>query len=120
MRIDTTAKKALSSPQTRRAATKYQLDLMGLTMCDVARSAGVVRNAVYRVFDFSYPRMEKHLSSYFGMTAQEMFPERHHADGSRIRKKPGPKPKKTVTKHIKNKKPRNIQPAAADEQRRAA
>lgn len=120
MNIDTTTKKALSDPKTRRAAVKYQLDLMGLSMAAVARDIGSERTNFYQVFRVGFPKMERHLASYFGMTAQELFPERHRADGSRIRKKCGPKPKKTITKHIKNKRGRNVEDCGANRHQKAA
>lgn len=121
MTLDTATKQALSNPKTRRAAVKYQLDLMGLNMSDVARDAGVIRNCMYQVFNVGYPRMEAILAGYFGMTAQEMFPERHRPDGTRRRKKCGPKPKKKPNpKHIKNKPRRNVDDSGSNGHREAA
>lgn len=120
MNINTATRKALTSPRTRRAAVKYQLDLMGLNMSDVARDAGVVRHCMYQVFIVGYPRMEAILAGYFGLTAQEMFPERHRADGSRKRKKPGPKPQKTKSKDSSKQRGRNVESARRNEHREAA
>jgi lambda repressor-like predicted transcriptional regulator len=123
MRTDTAAKKTLSDPKTRRAAVKYQLDLMGLNMCDLAREyseGGVSRATVYRVFEISYPKMERFVASKFGMTAREMFPERFNPDGSRKRKKCGPKPKKSKGKRTSTARGRKIKKQAKNEQREAA
>jgi lambda repressor-like predicted transcriptional regulator len=123
MKADTAAKKALSDPKTRRAAVKYQLDLMGLNMCDLARGysdGGVNRATVYNVFDTGYPKMERFIASKFGMTAREMFPERFNSDGSRKRKKCGPKPKKSKGKRTSKTAGRKIKKQAVNEHREAA
>jgi lambda repressor-like predicted transcriptional regulator len=123
MSIDTAAKKALSDPKTRRAAVKYHLDLMGLNMCDLAREyseGGVRRSTVYNAFDTGYPKMERFIAAKFGMTAREMFPERFNSDGSRKRKKCGPKPKKSKGKRTSNARGRKIKKRAPDGHREAA
>lgn len=110
MSLDIQTKKMISDPKRRRAWVKYRLDCQGLTLADVGREAGVERQTLYQVFHVPYPRIERVLAQSVGLTAQELFPERYRADGSRIRKKPGPKPKKKpTTKHSKKRAGRNVE-----------
>jgi Ner family transcriptional regulator len=74
----------MRDPPKRRAWIIFQLSLKGLSMAAVGREAGVGRQAVYRVFDAQYPRMEQVLATALGVTPQFLFPERFDKDGKRL------------------------------------
>ena len=110
----------LKDPLRRRAWIKYALDTRGRNLSDVARDCGVTRHAVYLALVSPYPRIDLALAAELEMHVHELFPERYRADGTRIKKQPGPKPKKTITKNTNNSRRRNIQSARDSEHREAA
>ncbi|WP_102227226.1 helix-turn-helix domain-containing protein [Acidimangrovimonas sediminis] len=63
----------------RHARIKYQLDLRGLSLADIARKANVGASAV-SVVSLGRSRsanIEKVLAEALGTTAEELFPERY-------------------------------------------
>ncbi len=98
--LDNRTKTLLQDPTKRRAWIKYQIQMQGLSMAQVAASAGVSRSCLYSVFDKTYPRMEKVLADAVGLEPAELWPERYDADGLPIYRMG--RPKKSVSKCAQN------------------
>lgn len=79
--IDNTTRQLLRDPQKRRAWIHYQIGLLGLSVAEVGRQAGVSRQCIYQAFRKPYPRMEAILAEALDMPVQDLFPERYTADG---------------------------------------
>lgn len=79
--LDNHTKQLLSDPAKRRAWIIYKVNLQGRSLADVAREAGVTRQALYHSLRIPYPRMEKALADALGLTPAQLFPERYDADG---------------------------------------
>ena len=85
MKIDTQTQETIRDPAARRAWVIYQLKLRGLSLSDLARSAGVTRQCLYQVFNSAYLRMEHVIADALSMEPKDLWPERYHTDGSRVR-----------------------------------
>lgn len=99
-KLDSTTKRLLRDPIKRRAWVKYQIQLTGRSMAQVAEEAGVNRQTLYSAFFKTYPRMEKVIADALGLPPAVVFPERYDADGLPIYRMG--RPKKSVTKQAKN------------------
>lgn len=98
--IDTRTQQLFKDPFKRRAWVKYQIQLQGKSMSEVAAGAGVDRRTLYQTFLRPYPRMEKVIADAVDLTPQVLFPERYDADGLPCR--PMGRPKKSTVKTIQN------------------
>lgn len=108
MNINIPTKKQLRDPALRRAWVNYALATRGLSLAEIARRLGVHRTCPGEALHKPYPKMERALADAVGMTVHELFPERFHSDGSRIKKKRGPKPKKSTYKDSQKNSRRNV------------
>mgnify|MGYP001806356833 CR=1 FL=1 len=109
----------IQDPVKRRAWVKYQIQMQGRSMAQVAHAAGVNRQAFYSVFHKPYPRMEKVIAEAIGLTPQALFPERYDADGLPNRRmgrppRSGIKSVKSDSKDTAKRPGRNVQRAEAD------
>lgn len=120
MRINKPTNEQLKDPLKRRAWIKYALENQKRNLSDVARDCGVTRHAVYLALLAPYPRIDRALAKELGMCVHDLFPERYRADGTRIKKRPGPKPKKTITKNTNKSRRRNMQQPGANKHLKAA
>lgn len=125
--LDNQSKRLIRDPDTRWAWIKYQLQLQGRSLAQVAHDAGVTRQCVYHVGHMTYPRMEKIIADALGMEPKDLFPERYdQATGLPHYRKGRPLGAKTkrrikpVPKHSTAKKDRNVDGGPENEQRRAA
>lgn len=91
IQIDNKTKKLLKDPEKRRAWVKYQIQLKGLSMAQVAANAGVTRECLYSAFKKTYPRMEKVIADAVGLEPAVLWPERYDADGLPIYRMGRPK-----------------------------
>jgi len=80
-------KRAPKKPEQRRAWIKYQLDLLGFNLSDIARDLGITRQGVYRVFAEPRPRVEKAIADRLGLTPAEIWPERYPSGQQHTEKK---------------------------------
>lgn len=109
-KIDSTAKRLLQDPIKRRAWVKYQIQMTGRSMAQVADDAGVNRQTLYSAFIKTYPRMEKVIADALGLPPAVIFPDRYDSDGLPIYRMG--RPRKSTTKQAKNttrQKGRNVQ-----------
>ena len=97
--LDTKTTRLLRDPLKRRAWVKYQVQVQGRSLAQVAAQAGVRRTTLYQTFLRPYPRMEKIIADAVDMTPQQLFPERYDADGLPNRVKG--RPKKSTSKRVK-------------------
>lgn len=89
--LDNTTKQLLCDPVKRRAWVKYQFQLQGRSMAQVAAEAGVTRECLYSAFKKTYPRMEKVIADALGLEPAELWPERYDSDGLPIYRMGRPK-----------------------------
>lgn len=61
----------------RRVWVKAMLELRGYTYASIARELGVVRSAVRKPLDTSYPKMERILAEKLGLKPEQIWPERY-------------------------------------------
>jgi lambda repressor-like predicted transcriptional regulator len=76
-KLDNHSKKLLRDPDARWAWIKYQLQLQGRSLAQVAHEAGVTRQCIYHAGQMTYPRMEKIIARALGMEPKDLFPERY-------------------------------------------
>lgn len=120
MTLDKATRKLLADPIKRRAWVIYQVRMQGHTLAQIAERAGVTRQAIYKVFQTSYPRMEKIIADALGLRPVDIWSERYDADGL-PRYRMG-RPKKSVSASTQNstqKHARNGSTVAGDRQRAA-
>lgn len=103
-KLDNSIERLIRDPAKRRAWVKFQVQLQGRSMAQVAADAGVNRSCLYSAFFKPYPRMERAIAESVGLTAQQLFPERYDADGLPARRMG--RPRKSVTNTPKNTTPR--------------
>lgn len=116
--IDTRTQQLFKDPLKRRAWVKYQIQLQGRSMSEVAAGAGVDRRTLYQTFLRPYPRMEKVIADAVDLSPQVLFPERYDNDGLPCR--PMGRPRKSTVKTIQNttaRTGRNVQDDASDRRR---
>ncbi len=82
-KLDKTTRQLLRDPRKRRAWVKYQFQLRGISMAEVAASAKppVSRQCIYDAFNKTYPRMEKLIADALGLRPADIWPDRYDADG---------------------------------------
>jgi len=71
----------------RRPWIKYQLDLLGLNLSDIARELNVCRQAVCHVFDKPRSRVEHAIAGRLGLQPEEIWPERYEPKTKSPRKR---------------------------------
>lgn len=71
----------LNDQATQRAWVRYELAKRGMTLIEVAASAGVSKSALYSAFRRPYPRMEWLIATAVGVLPQQIWPERYTAEG---------------------------------------
>jgi Ner family transcriptional regulator len=76
-KLDNQSRKLLRDPDARWAWIKYQLQLQGRSLAQVAHEAGVTRQCIYHAGRMTYPRMEKIISRALGLEPKDLFPERY-------------------------------------------
>lgn len=59
------------------ARIKYELELMGLTLAAVSRSAGYHPSAAGRALRSEWPELQNHIASALGRDPWEIFPSRY-------------------------------------------
>lgn len=101
--LDNRTKVLLRDPIKRRAWVKYQIQMQGRSMAEVAREAGVKRTALYSAFKKTYPRMEKVIADALGLPPAVVWPERYDADGLPHYRMG--RPKKSISKNAQNNTP---------------
>lgn len=119
--LDKITKRLLQDPIKRRAWVKYQIQMQGRSMAQVAKEAGVARQCLYQAFFKTYPRMEKVIADALGLPPAAVFPGRYDADGLPIYRMG--RPKKSTTKKAKDTTRtggRNVQSRGPGKQGRAA
>lgn len=80
----------IKNTQTKWAWVKYQLQLKGLTLSDLARRLNVTPSAVLNVKTVHYPRIERAIAREIGVSAEAIWPERYQSTTSaHPRKKSG-------------------------------
>jgi len=120
MTINRPTRKQLRDPAARRAWVNYALAMQGLSLAELARREGVHRSCPEHCLRLPYPKMERVIAKAVGMQAHELFPERFNSDGSRRKKRPGPKPKKSTDKSSQKRARRNVDDDSPNEHREAA
>jgi lambda repressor-like predicted transcriptional regulator len=88
------------NPAARRAWLSYQLKLRGSSVAQLARSAGVSREALYGAMNSASSHLERTIARALDATPQQLFPERFDRDGRRLSRTRAPNrstPKQPVT-----------------------
>ena len=60
----------------------YQLRLRGLSLRKLARLRGYAPGSATRAIQSPWPKMERIIADALGITPQEIWPSRYHADGT--------------------------------------
>jgi len=92
------------NPAVRREWIKFQLTLLGLTLCNLCKQAGYSKSVLSVALGKTYPKAETVIASALGLTPQELWPERYAKDGKPIRHSPR-YPRKGISR---GKSPRNV------------
>ena len=126
-KIDNHTKRLIADPDSRWAWIKYQLQLQGRSLAQVAHDAGVTRQCVYHVGHMTYPRMEKVIADALKMAPADLFPERYDQKTGlpfyRKGRPVGAKTKrrgKSIAKNSSSKSKSNVQRDSDSGQRKAA
>lgn len=81
-----TREEILRDPDTRRQWIKFQLAVHGSSLAKIAAEHGLKHQTVRRVFDISYPKMERIIAAKIGMAPEEIWPERYQTKPVHARK----------------------------------
>ena len=102
--LDSITKALFRDPVKRRAWVKYQVQLQGRSMAQLAADHGVKRATLYQTFQRPYPRMEAIIADAVGLTPQELWPERYDADGlpNRPNRRSHTKGRKRTSKNVQD------------------
>ncbi len=91
------------NPVKRRAWVKYELELRGLNLSDVARREDVRQWAVSQALDRPMARLERALARAVEVPVKELFPERYNDQGRRIVRTRTPKSTTSLKNcHVQN------------------
>ncbi len=74
-------RKLLADPEKRRAWIRYQLDIRGLSLAEVARKNNMAPGCLGQIWRKPYPRAEKRLADALGLHPADLWPERYDKDG---------------------------------------
>lgn len=80
-------KNAPKNTEERRPWVKYQLDLLGLSLSDIARDLKITRGAVYHVFREPRPRIELAIAKKLRIKPEDIWPERYEPKVKQSRKR---------------------------------
>lgn len=78
-------------PDLRWEWIRYQLNVDGTSLADVAKEHGIDRRNLYKARRDPFPRVEKILADAVGVTPQELFPDRYNRHGLPARRQPSPR-----------------------------
>lgn len=90
-----------SGPEHKCAWVKYQLELCGHSLADIAREAGCTRQSVQKALSQGGHRPERLIAEKLGLQPQQIWPEQYDEFGTPLRQRGRPALKAiTTTKDI--------------------